>query len=538
MGNTDPPPYQRLGENDGMIVRRPHKLTLINLIGTSLLITFLVLTIFVLFVLFPSNLFGGRCFWTERNGRCFWPFSRPPSVLLISMDGFRHDYLELVRKRLGPESLPNFARFTMEGVRANHSVNVYPTITMPNHQTLVTGLYSPFHGIVGNDVYDTKWPSKLFSMDSQTSLNEAPWLVDWPEPIWVTLQKSGGLSGSLLWPLTDQPVEGDLPFQTVSEFTLLDGFSTKYPYTKRVDDLLWWLKNPRYHLDLVLAYFDEPDETGHAYGPNSTQVAKVVKELDSTLGRLLDGLDRLQLRDDVDIIITADHGMAQTSSSRTIPLNNFVNPSAYSYTHLSTFGFIYPKEGKSEEVYKNLTGAHEHLHVYWLSDVPAYLNFNHANSRTPPIVLVPDPYWYIVQKPNSSVISGNHGYATDFSDMHPFLIARGPSFRVGELIPEVYSVDVYPLMCSLLRVKPRPNNGSLERIASILKPELAKRLLAAERLSAWLPWFMFNLNLLWALVGLTSLLSILMMLMVCVMLRRRGNGQPSDPVVEDKFVNA
>ncbi|VEL16685.1 unnamed protein product [Protopolystoma xenopodis] len=130
--------------------------------------------------------------------------SRPP-LLLISLDGFRHDYIELAKAHLGHDSLPNFDYLIKTGVRAKNSLNVYPTSTMPNHQTLVTGLYSESHGVVGNVVRDTELPHDL-DMDSQTSLNNDLWLENWPEPLWVTLQNSGGRAGSVLWPLTDKQV--------------------------------------------------------------------------------------------------------------------------------------------------------------------------------------------------------------------------------------------------------------------------------------------------------------------------------------------
>ncbi|GAA48015.1 ectonucleotide pyrophosphatase/phosphodiesterase family member 5 [Clonorchis sinensis] len=413
------------------------------------------------------------------------------------MDGFRHDYLELVRLRLGQDSLPNFARLEADGVRANRSINAFPTVTMPNHHTLVTGLYPQDSGVVDNSMFDSHWPNETFDMGSQKSLNEAPWLDGWPEPIWVTLQRKGGLAGSLLWPLTDNFVNGDLPFQQVSQFTTLDG-SVRYPYTKRVKDLLWWLDNPRYQIDLVLAYFDEPDETGHAYGPESKEVAEVIVELDKALGQLLDGLEARDLRDKVDIILTADHGMTWITRDRVIVIDDLLDPADYSTTEFSSVGLIYPKPGKEDEVYSKLHGAHPHLKVHWLSDTPSVLRFNHTNSRMPAIVLLPDPLWHLVHRRNESGEGGIHGYSPEFADMNPFLIASGPSFRKHEVVDQVYAIDIYTLMCWLLRVRPSANNGSLDRIAnSLLKPEVAERLLSFEHWPEWFVWMAIELELMW-----------------------------------------
>ncbi|THD18648.1 Bis(5'-adenosyl)-triphosphatase enpp4 [Fasciola hepatica] len=334
-------PYERLEASDVAAKRR--RIRLLGLINISLCIVLTLVAVVLLGTLIPRIWYHHRL-WPYSDSPCSGPSSYCP-IVLISMDGFRHDYLELVRARYGPGALPNFARFQQGGVRAMRSINAYPTITLPNHHTLVTGINPESHGVVANNVRDTKFPNTVFQMNNQTSLNEAPWVKDWPEPIWVTLQRTGRLAGSLLWPLTDGPVQGDLPFMQVSQFTLVNQPMARYAYTKRVSDLLWWLHNPRFRLDLILAYFDEPDETGHAFGPESEEVAQRVVELDTVLGLLMDGLAKEGLQDQVDIILTADHGMAATNKSRVIPLDQYVDPNWYSYTQLSTMGFLYPSPG-------------------------------------------------------------------------------------------------------------------------------------------------------------------------------------------------
>ena len=64
---------------------------------------------------------------------------------------------------------------------------------------------------------------------------------------------------------------------------------------------------------------------------------------------------------------------------------------------------------------------------------------------------------------------GNHGYNNSFPDMHPFFIAMGPSFKKGYAIDTFDNVDIYPLMCVILGIKPAPNNGSLKNVQSLLK---------------------------------------------------------------------
>ncbi|KAF7257817.1 hypothetical protein EG68_05064 [Paragonimus skrjabini miyazakii] len=507
-----PPPYTRSGRR---------KSFLLSVVSTTLYVLLLILSLMLLFMLLPRSLFNSNCVWAGEGRRCFWPFTRQPPVVLITFDGFRHDYIDMVREQMGSNALPNFARLERTGVRANQTIPVFPTLTMPNHQTLVTGLYPQHHGVTGNNLFDHNYPNTLFIMKNQTTLNESPWLDDWPEPIWMTLQRAGGLVGSLLWPMTDRPIRDDLPFQQVSQFIQLNGYPTNYLFSKRVHDLMWWVQNSRFQLDLILAYFNEPAQTGHLYGPTSRETLTKVVQMDVVLGQILDGLEKFNMTDEINLILTSDHGMAQTSSTKVIPLDTYVSPQLYTYSYLSPMGAIYPKQGKEQEVYDKLKYAHEHLHVYWLKDVPTELHFNRSNSRMPPLVLIPDMEWSIAHTVNDPIPSGSDGYPNTDSDMHTFLIASGPSFRVGERVTETHAIDMYALLCALTFVHPKPHNGSLTRIAQILKPEVAKYLLQIEHWPHWMSWFVLEMQYLWIAIGLLVLIFLFVALCFSSVMQRK-----------------
>ncbi|NBC15700.1 MAG: alkaline phosphatase family protein, partial [Bacteroidetes bacterium] len=60
--------------------------------------------------------------------------ANPPPLLLISIDGFRADYLDRV-------DAPTLERLAREGTRTEGLISAFPTKTFPNHYTIVTGLY-------------------------------------------------------------------------------------------------------------------------------------------------------------------------------------------------------------------------------------------------------------------------------------------------------------------------------------------------------------------------------------------------------------
>uniref|UniRef100_A0A1I8GMT0 Alkaline phosphatase family protein n=2 Tax=Macrostomum lignano TaxID=282301 RepID=A0A1I8GMT0_9PLAT len=397
-------------------------------------------------------------------------------LLIVIFDGFRHDYLELYRSR--GVQLPNFEAFASQGVRAKRVKNVYPTETLPNHQSLVTGLYSESHGFILNTFADPELPGKLFSVFDQSSLNDPDWSAGWPEPLWVTNQRQGGRSAVVLYPNSDLPYNGFLPFVQVDQYaTLNNGSSVRYPYSRRVSRMLHWLGQPQlYGINLGLLYFDEPDHTAHQAGHLSDDVAARLIELDQQLGQLMTGLKELGLTDRINIVLTADHGMTTGNSSNLIDLDQIVNPDWY-VNYLADKANIHlglmPKPGRAQDIIKAVSDAKlPYLRANLASHLPDWMHFN-GSRRTPPVYLYADPPYVIVVggiPPEHPATFGVHGYANNDTDMWPLWLARGPAFQSGgvEIDQLIESVDLYPLACRLLGIRANPNNGSLDRISAVL----------------------------------------------------------------------
>lgn len=110
-----------------------------------------------------------------------------PIVLLVSFDGFRADYLDRY-------DLPNFQRFMREGVRAQGLIPVFPSVTSPNHYSIVTGLYPERHGIVGNVFYD---PHREEVFDFSASANGSWYRGD---PIWRVAESQSMVTACHSWP--------------------------------------------------------------------------------------------------------------------------------------------------------------------------------------------------------------------------------------------------------------------------------------------------------------------------------------------------
>uniref|UniRef100_A0A671Q3D0 Ectonucleotide pyrophosphatase/phosphodiesterase family member 5-like n=1 Tax=Sinocyclocheilus anshuiensis TaxID=1608454 RepID=A0A671Q3D0_9TELE len=366
-------------------------------------------------------------------------------LLLVSFDGFRWDYVNRV-------PTPNFRALMDEGVQVEQVENTYITKTYPNHYTLVTGLHAETHGIVANEMYDPIH-NRSFSMEG-SEVYDAWW---WEEavPLWVTNQKAGRKSGAAMWPGSDVAIGGTYPTHYLS-------YNASMTFETRVEKLIDWFSGPE-AINFGVLYWEEPDESGHNLGPESPLMDVVIADIDEKLGFLRGKLRTAGLYDKVNLIVTSDHGMTQLSHDKIIELDTYVSRDLYTWIDKSPVVGILPKE----EVYNSLKNANPNMVVYKKEEIPDHYHYRH-NVRIMPLIIEVKEGWTVMQNRNGSFMLGNHGYNNSLPSMHPVFVARGPAFCRDYTKASMRSVDLYPLMCSILGLKPLPNNGSLSRVQDLL----------------------------------------------------------------------
>ncbi|KAL3881553.1 hypothetical protein ACJMK2_027979 [Sinanodonta woodiana] len=390
-----------------------------------------------------------------------------PKLLLISMDGFRYDYLD----RIPPANKSFFQYFINQGVRAKWVENVFPSVTFPNHYTIITGLYPENHGVVENRFYDPVF-NETFLFENSKQNFESKWYDMGAEPVYVTNTKSGNgrLSGVVMWPAGLAAVKCTPPDRFISGAYWIN---KSIEFEQRIDYIIQWFSDPDYPINLGLLYFEEPDETGHPHGPESGEVNNVIAKLNEALGYLKKKLESKKLLEKINIIITADHGMLTHPQNKTINLDDKLDRSWYRLTGTDKNMLlvqVFPVKGFEDIVYNNLKN-YSNLHVYKKDDKALKdLHYN-DNRRIMPIILEPAPGYVIGTNDSLAGYTtvGVHGYdPAKVKEMHPFFIASGPAFKKDYSTGPISVVDLYPLMCHILGIKPAPNNGSLENIQHIL----------------------------------------------------------------------
>lgn len=383
-----------------------------------------------------------------------------PTIILISLDGFRYDYLD-------KHQPPNLVKLAKNGVRAKWMQPSFPTKTNPNHYTVVTGLYPANHGIVDNTIYDY---GVVMKMSDRRELEKPRWWGG--EPIWVTAEKQGQISANYFWPGSEAPIGGKMS----ANYRLYNSY---LPFSYRVDKLLSYLDLPQKQRPTILTlYYEETDEVGHEFGPDSEELKYAVMDADAIIGRLMDGLARRGIADKVNVIITSDHGMATYDARKVVFLDEaFDQGLAEQVVYSSPLAQIFPKPGKLDVVFekvkelKNLTCTRK-------EDLPERFHYKQGK-RVAPIFCVADKGWIVSdRKSHESWINnqdgidrprGNHGYDNEMQEMQATFIAHGPAFKKGMLAEPFANIEVYNLMCEILGLTPATNDGKLDRVKHLLR---------------------------------------------------------------------
>ncbi|KAM9780015.1 ectonucleotide pyrophosphatase/phosphodiesterase family member 7-like [Neosynchiropus ocellatus] len=390
------------------------------------------------------------------------PVGKPrQKVLLVSFDGFRWDYDRDV-------DTPHLDRMAKDGVKALYVTPPYLTVTSPTHFTLLTGRYIENHGVIHNMWFNTTTTQKKPYYQTQF-VNE--WWDNGTLPIWITAQRQGLGAGSLHFPGTASSYQGQVAMEREVEPPMYN-YKNETAWRENVDKVMSWFRDKDLHF--VSLYFGEPDGTGHKYGPESPQLKRMVEQVDRTVGYIRKSSDNHGLRDQLNIIITADHGMTTVYRNGLVKEITLYKIPGFSFKDLSFHlvdygpsGMMLPKPGRLEKVYSALKGAHPNLHVYKKEDMPERLHFA-KNDRILPLLLWADPGYVINGYFPVQFNKGEHGYDNAEMDMKPFFRAVGPAFRRDLVVGPFETVNIYPLMCHILGIQPEVNDGHINATQHML----------------------------------------------------------------------
>jgi predicted AlkP superfamily pyrophosphatase or phosphodiesterase len=376
-----------------------------------------------------------------------------PYVVLVSLDGFRYDYTE----RYGAKNLHALAA---QGASAPEGmIPVYPSLTFPNHYSIVTGLYPEHHGIVAMSFYDPKRKQR-YAFNDPSANSEGSWYGG--VPLWSLAEKQGMRSACFFWPGSEAEIAGERPSYYLH-------FDDHFPDEARIEQVIAWLRLPsakRPHF--ITLYYSNADHAGHDFGPDSPQTAEAVRHVDDLVGILEAKLNELALP--IDLFVVSDHGMENVAGNW-IDLDHFADLSAFQAEGMLLYS---SSESDAEKAYEHLEGASDKFVVYRRRDVPKSLHYDENERAGDPVVVATGPYAIRAHAANPADTApknkGGHGYPPQqFKSMRAIFYAMGPDIRPNTTVPAFENVNIYPLIAKILGLDTSSTDGDLKVLAPILR---------------------------------------------------------------------
>lgn len=370
-------------------------------------------------------------------------------VLLISLDGFRHDYLDLHKP-------PELTAMVRDGARVMRLHPSFPSTTFPNHHSMATGLEPARHGMVAMEFYD---PALKRSFSYRKNSTEPEWYGG--TAIWAWAKQHGKRVFTYFWPGSDAGAGGGFP----DEYRKYD---YRVTHDQKVAQVLEWLRLPEgKRPDLVIAYFSDVDSAAHQKGPDAPETRAAIAKVDATVGRLVREARRLVAQ--LNVLIVSDHGAAAVD--RVIDISRWADYTGCVAANELPMTMLYCKDPAPVDAALRKHG--EEVEVYRRDSTPASWRFR-VNPRIGDLVVVPKGTSIVYVGLNGDKapdLKGMHGYAPDrVPDMDALLAGSGPSFRVGARVAEARAVDVMPLLCELMGIPaPKGIDGKLSRVRRLLR---------------------------------------------------------------------
>ncbi|MBM4382333.1 MAG: alkaline phosphatase family protein [Deltaproteobacteria bacterium] len=371
-----------------------------------------------------------------------------PTVILVSMDGVRHDYL-------ARGELPTFARIARDGARAESLTPVFPSITFPAHTTLSTGAHPDVHGIVNNTF--TPPGGETLAYGTTGVALEA-------EPLWAAAERQGVKAATFFWPISETAWRGVAPSYSRAPF------DSELPESAKVEQILAWLDLPEAQRPgLVMTWWHGADGAGHENGPDAEATRAALRDQDAELGRLIAGIDARKRWHEVTLLVVSDHGMlapedvldANDLLAEAGVAGRAINASALALVTLSE-----PRE--ADAAAKQLAAADPRVRAYPRAQLPRALRFAHPNAGD--VVLLVDPplafmdsytrldWWRRISSLWGGEV-GVHGYDAEKSPaMRAIFCALGRGIAPGAKLARVRALDVAATVAHLLGIAPPAQN--------------------------------------------------------------------------------
>ena len=413
-------------------------------------------------------------------------------VVLISVDGLAHYYFDDPRA-----DMPTIRRLAAEGARAKRMTTSLPTVTWPNHTTLVTGVHPGKHGVIGNDFFDRKEqkvvayiPDPVFNKDE---IVKTPTIYD--------VAHDAGLStAGICWPASRGAKTWDWTIPDVFDQATFEQYSTPsllaecreagIPYEKQNEWCKaggagkpmrdWMYATLASHIirkhqpKLTCLHLMSVDGLQHATGRNTPEAYWAINDSDNRVRQVVEAVEAAGLTDKTTFVVVSDHGFI-TYKKQIQPnvllkkeglvkaaLGNKVTERRV-WCHAQGVAFIYVLDQENrvallKDITPKLAALEGVEEVIEEKDFAKYgLETADKDSRMPDLILSPkDGYLFSGNAGGEELIvpvespKGAHGYSPANPLMDATFVISGAGIKKGVVIDKMANIDVAPTMAKLL----------------------------------------------------------------------------------------
>jgi predicted AlkP superfamily pyrophosphatase or phosphodiesterase len=403
-------------------------------------------------------------------------------VVLISIDGFLPGYY------LRPEELgvkvSNLEALKHSGSWAEGVIVQYPSLTLPSHATLSTGVRPAKHGIVENTAFDplAGFP---FGFDKASAL-KAPTL-------WDGAKEQGLITAGISWPATlessmnyviatgagpGQANPGEY-YRRVSTPGLIDEIVARFGTKVLEGHAEFSLRDAftacaasyvlsTYRPNLMMLYFGDTDHEQHEFGIHSPEAKRAYERTDEHIGEIVEAARRAGILETTTFLITGDHGFAPQHSMlqpnvllrKAGLLRTDPNGKITDWEVVSHNGAIRLKDPSDTELLQRTRRLFSDLASNSFQDIFRIVEREELDSlgAYPEAVFMLEPeLGYSIgngfEKDEflvASRVRAGHGYLPSHPEMRTGLVVSGPGIKKGVQMPTARQIDIAPTIARLL----------------------------------------------------------------------------------------
>ena len=408
-------------------------------------------------------------------------------VILITIDGFAAYNLDDIRV-----PLPNLRRIAAEGARADAMTVITPSVTWPDHTTLVTGVTPAKHSVLANGRIEVG-ANGFYTINPRRSKEE----LCRSTTIYDVAHQAGMKTAEVNWPVTQGAKTLDFTFpdypdniknttpkllqRLVEQGVLTKPEETSFRNQGPVGRDNTWTQ-AAVHLikrekpNLLLFHLLNTDGQQHGHGPQSTEAFTALALADRQIGEIVQAVKDAGIARDTTIIVTADHGFVRVTKEirpyvrlkergfiRTGP-GGAAEFDAQIISEAGTALVYVPKAKTQPDLVARVRAALEGMEgteqVITPERYPALgLPVPGRDPQAPDLVLAAkDGYAFGTDQAPPEISDfprpvGSHGYVNTNPRVDALFVATGNGIRKGSRLGRIKNVDVAPTIARLLGVQ-------------------------------------------------------------------------------------